>query len=1110
VTSGAQSAEGSEQANGEEQMPTLILGLGGTGTKVVRILQDHWARFGETPRDVALGIIDARSTSPEGGPIQQTLFTPNPGIRFSASFDEFREELRSWWPEQITPDDAIDFSDGCGAIRANGRFFCFRFASAITDTLRKARETLLTKTLKGSGKLDTRFHVYLVGSLGNGTGGGIFMDVAAIAKHELAVCSTNVRVVGVFLPGSVTRWGNDGSLGARVAASGYAALLEAQQQFDRRVPSSPLRPDEDYVFRAWDGNDVIPFQPGYGLAEASSVPPIDMIFLLDRMDRQGLESTYPTLINVAAEGIAMLIEGADADARVLDAVVKTEQGRAFASFGCARLSVPAVQLLEYTVCRHAQATIALASSEDVTPWRSLFRFQSLDGQKVFAIPDDGAWLAEATDFFLDAVLGVKESKGGEGALANQLLDRFAASDTQLRKSFDNLLSDVETLPAASDIVQKASEISIFVQRNTQDLQRIRLAALTGPDSLWTMRPAPAQAPKEAGVKWIIDNQVSRFVRAGAFGALLSWLRELARQIRVHKTSLAHYERSKYLAETKHAELDVEQRAEELKREADTIFAFFKKARLREDVSDVGRGARKKFDFLLWRANIEACEGFYEVMLDHLDLLSRSVEKVLDRFSDKRLTAPIEHDLMRLQAELDINLKQEVTQQGLKVELFVGGDEAMREQLLQSVMSHSSTSPEAVLPALEAKHEAMFFDALGKDAERFGLELKPRSTTGELSERYRLRLLSVTKEKLETAIAQHCAIDRLLVAKAQAKLERYYELVILGSTAVDQRPAQHLLQELTEDTAPQVVDGLRQLDWRNQKARAMQTAVLQFIAGSVAKAVSFATPQWSLVRRERDLAALLRFTFLNYNAMETIPEAIETMTKLGLCPHVKGQLDPSLDPRRIDILSIEVGGHLSLLEQSTELQAYQRTLSEARAFTPHTTRQAHEMGLAFLRSQGKSPSNGSLWVALAEIYGLLDSDAQGHFRLAVDISGRSESGRVLFNSKNVGTRVGPRGLEALAGYLEGSETDAVMYVRTFKTLLWESMQREVHGEQGVSKAVGWGGVATKLRAGAARIRERAALQGGSLATTLVRQADELERFAAELEPLPPRATPHLFS
>ena len=55
-------------------MPTLIIGLGGTGTEIIRRIRRRWGS--SVPQGVALGIIDAWVRFPQGGAIDDVVFMP--------------------------------------------------------------------------------------------------------------------------------------------------------------------------------------------------------------------------------------------------------------------------------------------------------------------------------------------------------------------------------------------------------------------------------------------------------------------------------------------------------------------------------------------------------------------------------------------------------------------------------------------------------------------------------------------------------------------------------------------------------------------------------------------------------------------------------------------------------------------------------------------------------------------------------------------------------------------------------------------------------------------------------------------------------------------------
>ena len=351
-------------------MPKIIIGVGGTGTKIIREISDRWDATGHRPRGVALAVIDAYDSTPENGDISNAIFYPNKPINFGNEFNDFKKDISEWWPVGVTPVNWVSFSDGCGAMRPYGRFFAFYFASKIKRTVEEATSSLVLKALGNTSGHALSFSIIVVGSLGNGTGGGIMLDVAAVARQQLSYVTKQITCLGIFIPSSVTRGGNTGLLAKRVAASGFASLLELQCEFNRVDDTADMRPSQPYKFVGWSGNDLVDFRPG-GDDELSM--PYDAVLLLDKRDRRGLEADYATLVNIASEGISMLA-GGDSDNRLVDAFTLAAGGaKRFGSLGAARLTIPGQAMLDYCAAIHGKSALDLAraASPKTEPWSEL-------------------------------------------------------------------------------------------------------------------------------------------------------------------------------------------------------------------------------------------------------------------------------------------------------------------------------------------------------------------------------------------------------------------------------------------------------------------------------------------------------------------------------------------------------------------------------------------------------------------------------------------------------------------------------------------------------------------------------------------------------------------
>jgi hypothetical protein len=1062
-----------------------------------------------------MAVIDARHKFPEGGPIDDVVFTKNEAIDYGRAFDEFRDRVIRWFPEALAPDTNIDFSDGAGAIRANGKFYAFRFADCIQKSLDTAIDQLVKKRTQIAGDAANRFAIYIICSLGNGTGGGTFFDIATMVKDLLSFRANVVKCFGVFIPGSVTRQGNPGRLNHRVAASGYASLLELQYEFNRQLPRESFRPIQHYSFEAWDGKDYIEYLAGRGQENLDLSSPIDVALILDRRDRNGLESSYPTLLNLAAEGVAQLVEGADADSRLVDALVQLPAGRRFGSFGAVRLSVPARRLLEFTSCRQALNSLAAGYDERPSFLGELLADETPDGRMVLRAKEAG--YKKSADFFIEHILKIKETGEGGAADYNQLFDLFQGREEELLKQFGGISAGIEELSDAKEIVDKGEAIQRFVEKNTKDLKNTFVGRLcNGPDSLWEKTPGDPEKPLDAGVKWHIDQRVKRFVVAGAFGPLVRWLRVLRDHIENNYKSIEH-ERRQWLSGKPKEKDQLEGELKKIRREADSAWAFFRRGRLKEHFESFHQDGRNHFRYLLANAKIEAVERFYNLVLSHLEKLEGAAVRARSRFIEPRMRDYLEERLRLVTRELDVNLRQESTTEGLKAELFIGGDQAMREMLIEDVDKGQDTSRQAILSAMAEQNLELFIDGLGSDIADFSaIQLKeaPETDINALYDDYRNMLQKTAENRIEPFLQKRCRIDTLLEEEAKHQLQIYYEESVQAGDAVDPRKKQEIIQRIKDLADPVILEYIQGLDWKRDYKKAMEKAIDYFIAGKLFKVIAFATPQWSVVFQEKEHRELIRITFVTFNPRASrVSKAVEQMTTglnlFGAGVQVKAQADEFVDARRIDIVQVELGGRLKSLAMDQELRPYSNAMLDMPGFSPHLTQQLHDVGLRFLDESGAKPAEGAIFLALAELYDLVASEA-GNYRLTKGLEARHSEGKLLHRNFPADYKIG-RGLAAVVNSLDSTEAEAVDLRTALRRTLWEELEKDAYGDGGERMPLTWRGVARRLNEHAGRLRGRANEVGDpEVAEILKKQAHGIEEQAAEIDRLQGKGKSSLFA
>jgi hypothetical protein len=266
-----------------EVAPTLVIGLGGSGTWTARRLKKLMRqRYGIIPliRFLFLDCDQGAFTSePELADVQDdekvAMFIRNPWKILQEVRQGIgeRAKWRDWLPEQLDV-GILRHAIGAGGIRPVGRFALFaslqevwgRLNSALRDIL--AIEQQLRMTLSDQAERVTVHYseprIYIIGSLCGGTGSSIFLDIAVLVRHCLRQNAPDAQpsIVGVFFLPSV--FANEPTLRSDIdflsilQANGYAALKELEHFcYGEALKSQP------FTFRYPQIGDVTVKDPVY-------------------------------------------------------------------------------------------------------------------------------------------------------------------------------------------------------------------------------------------------------------------------------------------------------------------------------------------------------------------------------------------------------------------------------------------------------------------------------------------------------------------------------------------------------------------------------------------------------------------------------------------------------------------------------------------------------------------------------------------------------------------------------------------------------------------------------------------------------------------------------
>jgi hypothetical protein len=230
--------------------PTLVVGMGGTGARSVRLLKRMVERYFrsrgcEVPPIIRYLVIDTEDLRNQPG--EETLL-PDEYVNLGSDFDANRvveymeqteglyESIREWWTGSGHDAGRIRVKNGAGQMRDVGRLALFVGYQQLVDRLKATLASLQSvANLQRSQQIlapvglkpDPSPQVWLVGSLCGGTGSGIFLDVAYLMRDLLQTRSTFLPngifvLPQAFMPALVGKV----DLQRRIQANAYAALLE--------------------------------------------------------------------------------------------------------------------------------------------------------------------------------------------------------------------------------------------------------------------------------------------------------------------------------------------------------------------------------------------------------------------------------------------------------------------------------------------------------------------------------------------------------------------------------------------------------------------------------------------------------------------------------------------------------------------------------------------------------------------------------------------------------------------------------------------------------------------------------------------------------------------
>ncbi len=294
-------------------MRTLIIGLGGTGGKV---LHNLYALLSQEEKNSANSIyldLDRRDTDALSALGVRTIriSTADTVRDLAASLGE-GDGVYDWLP--CTDADgrflASGTDDGASQYRYKSRLCLANFLSNPSNELKQALQQLCRPGITISR--DT-LRVMIVSSVAGGTGSGTFIELALyVRKFFRDIGHPEIRIMGLFacpelFAQTLTREGNDENKRIAMYANAYAAMRElnamnlavagqmpAEGGYGKFIKMSVNTRSEGYLFDSKDSR----FSRDY------NTKPFDLLYFVDLANREGgilgdLNHYYQTMADVA-------------------------------------------------------------------------------------------------------------------------------------------------------------------------------------------------------------------------------------------------------------------------------------------------------------------------------------------------------------------------------------------------------------------------------------------------------------------------------------------------------------------------------------------------------------------------------------------------------------------------------------------------------------------------------------------------------------------------------------------------------------------------------------------------------------------------------------------
>ncbi|MGB9638014.1 MAG: tubulin-like doman-containing protein [bacterium] len=275
-------------------IPTIIIGLGGTGLKVIYRLKTSIPSEILEKGLLKFLVIDSDKNDPMISELQADEYI-NIGVPGVASIisnldSEAAKFIRPWFPSNL-PFKVVSGDEGAKQFRAMGRLYLFKNIDKIYNTIDRTVKSLRAKFADISNVSKT-LNVFLISSTCGGTGSGILLDTAYLVRHIIEVENANPCLIkGILvLPTAFHPFPiSDESERKNIFANGFATIKEIDYYMNPNLETT-------YNVKYTENKEI-----------SSNKSPFDVCYLIDDENEEfpigGLDDT----LDAIAESLSVLL-----------------------------------------------------------------------------------------------------------------------------------------------------------------------------------------------------------------------------------------------------------------------------------------------------------------------------------------------------------------------------------------------------------------------------------------------------------------------------------------------------------------------------------------------------------------------------------------------------------------------------------------------------------------------------------------------------------------------------------------------------------------------------------------------------------------------------------